>query len=280
MTSTGQYPSSIRTSPTRPASPGVPMGMADPSERTGSPGPGRIITAVGDPLLRRLLAATLGDNGFLVTATADADTAHRALESFVPDIVVTERGFGADGPTRRTLAAEVLGRPPTLLVIITPASTAPTAVAARVRALRDGADEAIAIDTPTDEMSARCEALLRRIRAPHQRRRTPPAVIEFGSLRVDLGRRRLTTAEHEIAATRIEFALFEQLCRYPAEVRSRAQLIEAVWGPHWVGDTHLVDVHLSNLRRKVRRVLPEVVLLHTVRGVGFRLGDDLGRRIA
>jgi DNA-binding winged helix-turn-helix (wHTH) protein len=48
-----------------------------------------------------------------------------------------------------------------------------------------------------------------------------------------------------------------------------------VWGPNWVGDTHVVDVHLSNLRRKLDGVAPDLRIVHTVRGVGFRISNEL-----
>jgi len=58
-------------------------------------------------------------------------------------------------------------------------------------------------------------------------------------------------------------------------VATRGELLEAVWGPNWVGDTHVVDVHLSNLRRKLDKAAPNLRIIHTVRGVGFRLGNDI-----
>ena len=58
------------------------------------------------------------------------------------------------------------------------------------------------------------------------------------------------------------------------------ELLEEVWGPNWVGDTHVVDVHLSNLRRKLQQRAPELRFIHTVRGVGFRLSNDLLRTVA
>ena len=73
----------------------------------------------------------------------------------------------------------------------------------------------------------------------------------------------------------IEFSLLEHLCRRPTEVASRADLLESVWGPNWVGDTHVVDVHLSNLRRKLDSVAPDLRIVHTVRGVGFRISNEL-----
>ena len=56
---------------------------------------------------------------------------------------------------------------------------------------------------------------------------------------------------------------------------SRVELLEEVWGPNWVGDTHVVDVHLSNLRRKLQMRAPELKFIHTVRGIGFRLSNDV-----
>ena len=90
-----------------------------------------------------------------------------------------------------------------------------------------------------------------------------------------VGRKEIRVHDVDVPVTRIEFALFEQLCRRPAEVCSRSELLEEVWGPNWVGDTHVVDVHLSNLRRKLKRHAPELRFIHTVRGVGFRLSNDL-----
>jgi two-component system OmpR family response regulator len=58
-------------------------------------------------------------------------------------------------------------------------------------------------------------------------------------------------------------------------VCSRAELLKSVWGPHWVGDSHVVDVHMSNLRRKFTSRNPHVQFMQTVRGVGFRLADDI-----
>ena len=95
---------------------------------------------------------------------------------------------------------------------------------------------------------------------------TPATVKGFGAVFIDVDRS---------GATRLEFDLFAQLCRRPHEVCTRAQLIAAVWDPGWVGDTHVVDVHLSNLRRKLNQAHPNTEFIRTVRGVGFRISDDL-----
>jgi two-component system OmpR family response regulator len=83
---------------------------------------------------------------------------------------------------------------------------------------------------------------------------------------------------HLVPSTKLEFDLFARICRTPDQVVTRTELIESVWGPNWFGDSHVVDVHLSNLRRKLRQRCAAVDYWYTVRGVGFRLSDDLTAR--
>jgi DNA-binding response OmpR family regulator len=97
----------------------------------------------------------------------------------------------------------------------------------------------------------------------------------IGPLTIDRQRREVRVHGRDVAATRIEFAVLERLCERPDQVRSRADLGRAVWGRGWDGDPHVVDVHLSNLRRKLQRHAPELRFFHTARGEGFRLSDDL-----
>ena len=57
---------------------------------------------------------------------------------------------------------------------------------------------------------------------------------------------------------------------------SRRQLIDDVWGPSWVGDEHLVDVHIGHLRRKLADDAADSLYVRTVRGVGYRMGTGQG----
>ena len=72
--------------------------------------------------------------------------------------------------------------------------------------------------------------------------------------------------------TRIEFDLLDTFTAEPRVAFSRAQLLERVWGPNWFGDDHLVDVHVSNLRRKLADDPRDPDFVCTVRGVGYRMG--------
>jgi two-component system response regulator MprA len=70
--------------------------------------------------------------------------------------------------------------------------------------------------------------------------------------------------------------LLHLLIRRPNAVHSRAAILEAVWGEHWVGDDNVLDVYVRTLRRKIERP-GRPVLIHTVRGVGFMLKEGAPR---
>ena len=74
-----------------------------------------------------------------------------------------------------------------------------------------------------------------------------------------------------VELTTLEFAILEALARDPGVVLTRQQLLDAVWGIDFVGDDHLVDVHVGNLRRKLGDDPEAPRFVETVRGVGFRL---------
>jgi len=229
-----------------------------------------VLLAIDDIRLRRTNEAGLRAAGFAVSAPGDAEAVSVLAESFLPDVVVVDSTMHdtENRPLYQTLRSES----DRYLLCIEAAGRD----RARVEMLRSGADDAVSLPVSPDEIAARCHALLRR---PREVRNdwddVQPSIITLGPLVVDTGRHEIRLGEIEIAATRIEFSLLEHLCRRPTEVASRSELLESVWGPNWVGDTHVVDVHLSNLRRKLDQAAPELRVVHTVRGVGFRISNDI-----
>ena len=99
---------------------------------------------------------------------------------------------------------------------------------------------------------------------------SPPTVLVNGALEIDRRTRRATLAGAELGLTRKEFDLLALLAEDPGALRSREEILEEVWDPHWYGPTKTLDVHIASLRRK----LGEPTMIETVRGVGFRLRDD------
>ena len=238
-------------------------------ELISNPAP-RILVAVDDPDLRRITVAGLRAGGFCVSAPTDGEAAMLLAESFAPDVLVV--GARLLSPDGRPLYEALRESSEQYLVCITDEGATRT----RASVLLAGADDAVSVPLSPDELTARCHALLRRPRQMRHRGDIPAATtLAFGPLVIDLGRREVRVDDIEICTTRIEFSLLAQLCRRPSEVCTREDLLDAVWGPRWVGDNHVVDVHLSNLRRKLDRAAPHVKVIHTVRGVGFRLSNDI-----
>jgi DNA-binding response OmpR family regulator len=230
----------------------------------------RVLLAIDDIRLRRSNEAGLRAAGFAVSAPGDAAAVAILAESFAPDVLVVDTSM--NGPDNRPLYQRLRTETDRYMLCIDSAGRDRT----RVEVLRSGADDAVSVPVTPDEIAARCQALLRR---PREMRTdwdpVQPSIVTLGPLVIDVGRHEIRLGEVEIPATRIEFSLLEHLCRRPTEVASRSDLLESVWGPNWVGDTHVVDVHLSNLRRKLDAVAPDLRIVHTVRGVGFRVSNEL-----
>jgi DNA-binding response OmpR family regulator len=244
--------------------------MTDAPVDQPSPITPRVLLAVDDLRLRRMNEAGLRAAGFAVSSPTDAIAARILADSFAPDVMVVDTAMS--GPDDRPLYKHLRSGSDRYLLCIDHAGRERD----RVEVLRSGADDAVSLPVTPDEIAARCHALMRRPRELRTQWETVTAsVVRLGPLTIDKGRHEIRLEDEEVPATRIEFSLLEHLCRRPTEVAARRELLDAVWGPNWVGDTHVVDVHLSNLRRKLEKAAPDIRIIHTVRGVGFRLANDV-----
>jgi DNA-binding response OmpR family regulator len=134
-----------------------------------------------------------------------------------------------------------------------------------------GADDYLTNPFSPRELVARVQAALRRPRASKiaQTIAAEP-VTRFGDLSVDEAAREVTLANIPVALTRTEFDILTTLTGAPRRVFSRRQLVDSVWGEHWGGDDHIVDVHVAHLRRKLDDDPTNPRYVDTVRGIGYR----------
>ena len=95
----------------------------------------------------------------------------------------------------------------------------------------------------------------------------------FGDLVIDPVSRQVSVAGSPVELTRLEFDLLDALSARPRMAFTRRQLVEWVWGDNWVGDDHIVDVHVGHLRRKLGDDAQSSRYVATVRGIGYRMGS-------
>jgi DNA-binding response OmpR family regulator len=130
-----------------------------------------------------------------------------------------------------------------------------------------GADDFIPRPVEIVELLARVRAMLRRPR----RLASSSRLLRVGDLEIDVDTREVKVAGAPVELSRLEFDLLELLARNPRLTLSREQLLQHVWGPAWFGDDHVIDVHISNLRRKLHDDPQLPTYIRTVRGFGFRI---------
>ncbi len=156
--------------------------------------------------------------------------------------------------------------------------TARTEEIDRVVGLSVGADDYLTKPFSPRELVARVRAMLRRPRTMAGSTASPveSRTAQFDGLLIDYGAHEVSRAGQSVPLTPIEFRLLETLSTYPGLVFTRDQLIERVWGNDFYGDEHTVDVHVSNLRRKLEPDPTQPVWIETVRGVGYRFTRSRG----
>lgn len=139
----------------------------------------------------------------------------------------------------------------------------------RIRCLNFGADDCLLKPFSFHELSARCRAILRRLK------NSGDAWVRHGSIEMDLLRRKAWRGEHELELTAKEFALLEFLLRRKGSCCSREELLREVWHMPIDSNTNVVDVYINYLRKKLAAASsngPEAVsLIQTVRGSGYRV---------
>src|SRR3954469_6692531 len=217
---------------------------------------------------RMLVSALLIQQGFAVHQAADGEAAVAAAEQNALDLIVLDLGLpDIDG-------VEVCRRVRTFSDAHVLMLTAQDTELDKVVGFEAGADDYVTKPFSIAELMGRVKAVLRR--ATRSARATKAPVAErsrtFGILTIDPLAREVTLGSETLELTRIEFDLLDTLSAEPRVAFSRAQLLERVWGPNWFGDDHLVDVHISNLRRKLADDPRSPDFVCTVRGVGYRMG--------
>ncbi len=213
-----------------------------------------------------LLAPALAKSGFDVRVVGDGVTALQATTEDDPVVVVCDLDLpDIDGRQVCRCVREISSA--YILVL-----SAHHTVEETVEVFEAGADDYISKPFSRREILARIRALLRRAGrlGDGTQGLFAESLRRAGDIEINLDARRVTRDGEHIELTRLEFDILDVLTEREGQVTTRDELLTRVWGEDWIGDNHLVDVHVSNLRHK----LGEPSHIETVRGIGFRFEID------
>ena len=220
----------------------------------------RILLVEDDRKVARFIQQGLEEEGHAVDVAGDGEDGGRLAHVTPYDVLILDVQLPRKNGLQ--LAAELRRE-----AVVTPILmlTARDSTEDVVRGLDSGADDYLTKPFAFDELVARVRALGRRAGAP-----VAGGTLRFGELELDRGRFRVARGGRDLGLTPREFRLLAYLLERPEQVVSRTELLEKVWDMSFDPGSNVVDVHISNLRRKLEEGgTPR--LLHTVRGVGFTL---------
>jgi two-component system OmpR family response regulator len=196
--------------------------------------------------------------GYLVRTASIAEAADAARVGDAAMMIMDRLVFGEDSlKTLEVLRKEGV-KVPVLMI------SALSSIDERIRGLKAGGDDYLTKPFAMAELAARVEALLRRLDDVRTTK------LHAGDLEMDLIDQTVHRGGARIDLLPREFKLLEYFLRHPGQVITRAMLLKDVWHYHFSLDTNVVDVHISNLRKKIdARGDPSLIV--NIRGAGFML---------
>ncbi|MCB4859583.1 response regulator transcription factor [Sphingobium sp. PNB] len=223
----------------------------------------KILVVEDDAATAAYVAKGMGEAGFTVDrADNGRDGLFLASDGSYGAIILDRMMPAMDGMAMlKALRAAAIETP----VIILSALGTPED---RVEGLTSGADDYLVKPFAFAELMARVQLLLRRGGGS-----AVVTHLRHGDLEMDLLSRRVKRGSRTIDLQPREFRLLEYFLRHPDQVVTRTMLLEGVWDYHFDPGTNVIDVHVSRLRRKLDEG-GDKPLLHTVRGMGYRLGPE------
>jgi len=233
-----------------------------------------ILTADDDPQLLRLVARNLQLEGYDVLTASDGQQALEQIEATLPDLVLLDVMMPKmDGFTVCQRVRE-FSTVPVIMV------TARGQDQDKVRGLDMGADDYLTKPFSVDELLARVRAVLRRTNYTSNENNAARAAVTIGDLRIDFTQHLVAMAGTELILTPTEYRILSYLAQNVGRVVTQDLLLEHVWGSEYVGESHMLQVNVNRLRRKleVDPTHPRYIL--TKVGIGYLLATQSNAQTA
>lgn len=222
-----------------------------------------ILIVEDDGDINELLKRILKNEGYSVIQAFSGTEAMMLLEKELPLLMILD--LMLPGMTGEMVLQKVrndlkAGFP---VIVI----SAKSGVEDKVGLLNIGADDYITKPFEPIEVVARVRAALRRVGA----KKIQNTTLAYKKLSMDVELRKVSVAGEELALTAKEYDILRVLLENPEKVYSKEHLYELIWQEGYYGADHTVSVHVSNLRKKIKRLDPNEGYIQSVYGIGFRL---------
>jgi two-component system response regulator MtrA len=221
----------------------------------------KILVVDDDDALREMVGLVLNAAGYDTVFAADGINAVEVFKKEDPDLVLLDIMLPGQSGIEVCKQLRVLSGTPIVML------TAKGDTEDVVLGLEAGADDYVVKPHNGAELLARIKARLRPVTEDG-------GIITVGELTMDPRSYEVKRAGVRISLTPLEFKLLHTLAIKPQQVFSREMLLEQVWGYQYKADTRLVNVHVQRLRSKVEEDPENPKIVTTVRGHGYRAGND------
>jgi DNA-binding response OmpR family regulator len=224
-----------------------------------------ILTADDDPQLLRLVSRSLELEDFHVLTAANGEEALAIIESQTLDLVMLDVMMPKmDGFTVCQKVREFSSIP---IIIITARGQDND----KVKGLNLGADDYLTKPFNIDELVARVRAVLRRTQfTPQEQTHAIRTVTTIGTITIDYSQRLVTVDNKEIILTPTEYRILAYLIQNAGRVVTQDLLLEHVWGQEYVGESHMLQVNVNRLRRKIEPDPTHPRYILTKVGIGYQ----------
>lgn len=229
----------------------------------------RILIVEDDTDINKILKKILVTAGYEVEQAFSGTEANIYLDRDMPDLLLLD--LMLPGISGEELLCQIREKRRCNIPVVV--LSAKNALKDKVTLLGIGADDYITKPFEPEEVVARVQAALRRSRLSADVEYTPE-IFTYKNVKLSPNIRKVTVCEKELSLTAKEYELLYLLMQNPEKVYSRESLYELVWQEGYYGTDHTVNVHISNLRKKIKEYDNTEEYIQSVYGIGFRLAKS------
>lgn len=218
-----------------------------------------ILVIEDDPTINALLCGILNKSGYETESASDGITGlHMAMEGG-HDLILMDLMLPMKSGEEILRCLREKKKTPVIVL------SAKNDVHNRIELLRLGADDFICKPFDIDEVILRIEAVLRRVDGTKDS-------LSYKDMKIDKESKRIYIGENELVCTAMEYGILELMLENPGKIFSKRNLFESVTGEDYMSEENTMNVHMSNLRKKIGK-LTDVPYIDTVYGMGYRLAN-------